>query len=159
MPIVYFGYPGINEPEQPTSLAPQWGPADGEDLAQELQKIYDIEMNIRIGWFWGGGITLRLGDEMNGYLAEETVQSVADILPCLQEAIAHFFPTSTYARSLPGEVKDRATHRVFRGPGTGASATCPHCGALHVAPLMDELFAFVCSHCGKSVKVQPTKVQ
>lgn len=44
-------------------------PSDGEDLALELQKIYDSEINISIGWFWDGGITLRLGDEMNGFSA------------------------------------------------------------------------------------------
>jgi len=35
---------------------------------------------------------------MNGCLAEENVSSVAEILPWLQEAIAHFYPTSTYGR-------------------------------------------------------------
>ena len=29
----------------------------------ELQKIYDSEINIRIGWVWDGGIEVRLGDE------------------------------------------------------------------------------------------------
>jgi hypothetical protein len=42
------------------------------DLAAELQKIYDSEINLRIGWPWDGGIDVRLGDEMNGYLAEST---------------------------------------------------------------------------------------
>ena len=30
------------------------------DLAIELQKIYDREINIEIGWFWDGGIEVRL---------------------------------------------------------------------------------------------------
>jgi hypothetical protein len=67
------------------------------DLATELQRIYDSEINVEIGWFWDGGIDVRLGDKMNGYLAEENVRCVAEILPWLQEAIAHFYPTSTYA--------------------------------------------------------------
>ena len=62
------------------------------DLTVELQKIYDSEINVRIGWFWDGGIEVRLGDEVNGFLAEEYVQSVVEIIPCLQEAIAHFDP-------------------------------------------------------------------
>ena len=44
------------------------------DLAVELQKIYASEINVRMGWFWDGGIEIRLGDDVNGYLAEETVQ-------------------------------------------------------------------------------------
>jgi hypothetical protein len=41
------------------------------DLAAELQKIYDSEINLRISWLWDGGIDVRLGDGTNGYLAEE----------------------------------------------------------------------------------------
>jgi hypothetical protein len=40
---------------------------------------------------------VRLGDEMNGFMAEENVASIAEIVPWLQEAIAHFYPASTYA--------------------------------------------------------------
>ena len=80
----------------------------GVDLALELQKIYDSEINIRIGWLWDGGIEVRLGYEMNGFMAEETVASLAAIVPWLQEAIAHFYPTSTYAASLKPESRELA---------------------------------------------------
>ncbi len=53
------------------------------DLADELQRIYDSEINVRVGWFWDCGIEVRLGDEMNGFLAAETVQAVSDIIPWL----------------------------------------------------------------------------
>ena len=49
------------------------------DLAAELQKIYDSEINIEMSWLWDGGIDLRLGDPMNGFLAEENVPSMADM--------------------------------------------------------------------------------
>jgi hypothetical protein len=135
-------------------------PETTNDLAVELQKIYDSEINIRIGWFWDCGIEVRLGDEMNGYVAEETVASVADILPWLQEAIAHFYPASTYATSLSAETRERAATRLFQPPRVSASVTCPHCGAHNAAPAgFDEHFAFVCSHCCNSVNVDPPKVQ
>ena len=51
------------------------------DLAFELQKIYDSEINIRIGWLWDGGIDVYLGDGTNGYVAHENLQSAAGILP------------------------------------------------------------------------------
>jgi hypothetical protein len=51
------------------------------DLADELQRIYESEINAKISWFWDGGVTVRLGEKMNGFLAEDTVNSVADILP------------------------------------------------------------------------------
>ena len=40
--------------------------ADTTDLAVELQKIYDSEINVRISWLWDGGIDVMLGDEVNG---------------------------------------------------------------------------------------------
>ena len=75
------------------------------DLAIELQKIYDSEINIEIGCSWDGGIEARLVDKMSGYLAEETLTSTAEIIPWFQEAIAHFFPTSAYASTLDAEVR------------------------------------------------------
>jgi len=109
---------------------------------------------------WDGGITVRLGDKMNGYLAEETVNSVADVLPWLQESIAHFYPDSEYAQSLDPGVKARAAERVFLSPRTGAQVRCPHCGAPHANPGgFDELIAFNCVHCGNFVQVEAPKVQ
>jgi hypothetical protein len=90
------------------------------DLAAELQKIYDSKINIHIelSWLWDGGIDVRLGDRMNGYQAAENVRSVGEILPWLQEAIAHFYPDSIYAKGLASEVHERAARRVFLSPRT-----------------------------------------
>jgi hypothetical protein len=130
------------------------------DLAAELQRIYDSEINVRIGWFWDGGIEVRLGDDLNGYLAAETVASAAEILPWLQEAIAHFYPASTYAGSLALEIRERGAARLFAPPVAGAQVRCPHYGAPHAAPHgMEELIQFVCAHCGNSVEVAPQKIQ
>ena len=138
---------------------PKLGMANSaSDLALELQKIYDSEINVSISWFWDGGITLRLGDEMSGYVAEETVGAVAAIIPWFQEAIAHYYPTSKYTRSLDLQLLERAAKRLFRPPRIGARVQCPHCGAPH-ALLMDEVVAFVCAQCGNFVKVDPPKVQ
>jgi hypothetical protein len=56
---------------------------------------------------------------MNGYLAEDNVRSVDEIIPWIQEAIAHFYPESAYARSLSTEIRERASHQVFRQPSVG----------------------------------------
>lgn len=92
------------------------------------------EVNIEVGWLWDGGITVRLGYEMNGFLAEETVPTIADVLPWLQEAIAHFYPDSTYAKRLDEDLRERASQRLFLPPRVGAQGTCPHCGAPNAGP-------------------------
>jgi hypothetical protein len=130
------------------------------ELAAELQRIYDSEINIRISWLWDGGIDVWIGDDTNGYLAQETVPSADEILPWLQEAIARFYPDSTYAQSLPAAVRERAKSRLFQPPKSGAQVRCPHCGAPHAAPPgMTELFGFVCAHCGLTVRIESPKVQ
>ena len=65
-------------------------------LEQELQKIYDSEINLSISWMWDAGFDLKLGDEFGGFVEEGQVGSVADILPWLQEAIAKRYSTSQY---------------------------------------------------------------
>ena len=50
--------------------------------------------------------------------------------------------------------------QIFAPPRTGARVTCPHCGA--PSPnlgRMEEIIAFVCSHCGAGVEVEPPKIQ
>ena len=59
------------------------------ELVTELQRIYDSEINIEISWLWDGGIEVRLGDRMNGYLAEIACHPWPTAW--LQEAIAHFY--------------------------------------------------------------------
>jgi hypothetical protein len=86
------------------------------DLSNELQRIYDSEINVSVSWLWDGGIDVRLGDQMNGYVAEENVRTVAGIVEWLQEAIAYFYPESAYAMSLAVEIRERANRRSFAGP-------------------------------------------
>jgi hypothetical protein len=129
------------------------------DLAAELQAIYDSEINLEIGWLWDGGIGIRLGDHMSGFLAEETCGSVNEILPWLQEAIAHFYPDSTYAKGLAAELRERAKARLFAPVLTRSSVQCPDCGAPNAAPGMDELFIFYCARCGRSIETKQPQVQ
>jgi DNA-directed RNA polymerase subunit RPC12/RpoP len=75
-----------------------------------------------------------------------------------QEAIAHFYPTSTYATALDAGIRERAARRIFSPPRTGTRVICPHCGAPNAAPGMDEVFFFYCARCGNSVKVPEPKV-
>src|SRR5262249_38875133 len=100
-----------------------------------------------------------LGDEVNGYVAYEGVQSSVGIAPWLQSAIAHFYPESTYAKSLGEEFIEGAKTLLFQPPPIAAQVTCPHCGAPHAAPAgMTELISYVCQNCGAEVTVEPPKV-
>lgn len=68
-------------------------------LEEELQKMYDAEINIEISWLFDGGINLKLGDELNGYVKAGYCNKVAEIVPWFQAAIAECFPDSDYCRN------------------------------------------------------------
>ena len=62
-----------------------------------LQDLYHSEINFSVSTFWDEGFTVRLGDEMNGYVAETTVNRWGQVEPWLtHEAIKHF-PKSLFA--------------------------------------------------------------
>jgi hypothetical protein len=87
------------------------------------------------------------------------VPSMGEILPWLREAIAHFYPGSTYAKSLDPHIRENAARRLFRPPTSGAQVRCPHCGAPNAAPPgMEGLIAFTCLHCGQGVELPPPQV-
>lgn len=67
---------------------------------EELQKIYDSEINISISTFWDGSFDVKLGDHMNGYYAESNVDKAEEIVPWFQKQILIHFPDSYYAKHL-----------------------------------------------------------
>jgi hypothetical protein len=61
-------------------------------LETELQKMYDSEIHVDVGWLWDGGIDVSIGsDDVIG-----NVKTVAEVLPWLQAAIAKHYPDSRY---------------------------------------------------------------
>lgn len=66
----------------------------------ELQKIYDSEINISITTFWDAGYKLKLGDEANGYNAEGNVDTAEEIVPWFQKQIKLHYPKSKYVYEL-----------------------------------------------------------
>lgn len=71
-------------------------------MQEELQKIYDSEINISISWSWDGGIDLKLGHEMHGSKFDEegAVDKVEEIIPWLQKNIKKHCQGSTYVKNL-----------------------------------------------------------
>lgn len=62
-----------------------------------LQQLYDSEINFSITTFWDGGVTAKLGDEINGYVAEEIFEKVIDAEMWLLGQARIHFPESKFA--------------------------------------------------------------
>jgi hypothetical protein len=61
------------------------------------QRLYDSEINFSITTFWDGGFTVKIGDDMNGFAAEETVRTYAEALEWLDATARARYPRSRYA--------------------------------------------------------------
>ena len=88
-------------------------------IEQELQEIYDSEINVTITWLWDGGVDVRLGNDFTGYKAEGQVKTLADVVPWLQQAIAKHYPRSAYNLNRLKELGKDA--RIIEFPSNGSS--------------------------------------
>jgi hypothetical protein len=128
------------------------------DLASELQRIYDSEINAEITWFWDGGFTVRLGDKdelLPGRGRRELGGRHFTLAPGGHCSLLSRFGLRAIARA--GSEGARGEPRL-PPPRTGLQVRCPHCGSPNAnAGLFDELLAFTCNHCGCFVEVKAPK--
>lgn len=73
---------------------------------EELQKIQDSEINFTISCFFDGGFTYRIGDKMNGFLADGTMPTLESLLPYLVEDVLRLYPASKYTREFRERFKN-----------------------------------------------------
>jgi hypothetical protein len=75
-----------------------------------FQPLYDSEINFVVSCFWDNGFEVKLGDDLNGFVAETVVESWDEIEPWLtMQALLHY-PESDFARRI----------QLERGPPGGA---------------------------------------
>jgi hypothetical protein len=72
-----------------------------------LQQLYDSEINFEVSGFYDAGFDVRLGDALNGFLAEGKVKTWAEAEGWLRDqALAHF-PDSKFAQD---ELREAQAH-------------------------------------------------
>ncbi len=64
-----------------------------------MQRLYDSEINAVVYSFYDNGFRVYLGDEMNGYRADTTVQTWDEVERWLDRQARIHFPDSAYARN------------------------------------------------------------
>jgi len=64
-----------------------------------LTKIYESEINFSICTFWDGGYTVRLGDDINGFIDKSMCNDTfRDAVEELITMVLKNYPNSTYAK-------------------------------------------------------------
>ena len=63
-----------------------------------MQQLYESEINCMISSFFDGGFMWKLGDGVNGYIAEGVTESFGDAADELAEAARRHYPNSEFAK-------------------------------------------------------------
>jgi hypothetical protein len=63
-----------------------------------LQELYDSEINWSIECFWDGGFIAKLGDDLNGFDSEATLNSLREAIKWLVDEAIKRYPNSTFAK-------------------------------------------------------------
>jgi len=80
-----------------------------------LNMLYRSEINIHISTLWDGRYDVKLGDSMNGYQAEDNVETFLDCIEFLDREAQVHFPKSMFTRWSNGEsVEDIIADNVAR---------------------------------------------
>ena len=69
-----------------------------KNVAWVLQQMYDSEINFTISVFWDAGFDWKLGDELNGYVADGCAKTMEDCVVQLGRAAIEHFPDSVFAK-------------------------------------------------------------
>jgi hypothetical protein len=64
-----------------------------------FQRLYDSEINFEVSVFYDAGFDVRLGDALNGFLAQRKVGTWAEAEAWLHEQALVHYPDSEFAKS------------------------------------------------------------
>src|SRR3984957_21299492 len=67
------------------------------ELGTVIDALYGSEINCSIASFWDNGFTVKLGDEMNGFVAEKNCRTSSEAALFLDNAAHQHYSDSTYA--------------------------------------------------------------
>ena len=67
------------------------------DIEIVMKKLYESEINCSISTFWDNGWDVKLGDEMNGFVAEGNFRNLVEAADFLDRQARKHFPDSVYA--------------------------------------------------------------
>jgi hypothetical protein len=68
------------------------------ELGAIIDALYESEINCSVETFWDGGLTVKLGDDVNGFVAETECKTSFEAAQFLDRSAREHFPTSSYAQ-------------------------------------------------------------
>ncbi len=65
---------------------------ENEEFSKILKEIYSREVNFSLTTFWDNGYEAKLGDEMNGFVAEDNFDTLEEAIEFLRDQLDIHFP-------------------------------------------------------------------
>jgi hypothetical protein len=72
------------------------------DNVSIFQRLYDSEINFEVSCFWDGEFDVRLGDAINGFVAQDKVPTWEEVAPWLRAQALFHYPHSGFAKGELG---------------------------------------------------------
>jgi hypothetical protein len=69
-------------------------------LSTILQELYDSEINVNISTFWDNGWDVKLGDNLNGFAAQNNFRNIDEVADWLVKAAIDAYPESAFAKKF-----------------------------------------------------------
>lgn len=67
-----------------------------------FEALYKSEINLHISWFWDAGFDVKIGDEMNGFLATFSSYDLFEIEKWIEQKAKELFPDSKFSKTYNG---------------------------------------------------------
>lgn len=72
-----------------------------------FEALYKSEINLHISWFWDAGFDVKIGDEMNGYLASFSSYDLFEIEKWIEQKAKELFPDSKFSKTYKKEINEK----------------------------------------------------
>lgn len=65
-------------------------------IQKVMERLYASEINCSVSSFWDGGWTVKLGDEMNGFITSGDFDTLEEVAVFLDKEARRLWPSSKY---------------------------------------------------------------
>jgi hypothetical protein len=79
-----------------------------------IKQLYESGINLQFGWFWDAGFNVKIGDDMNGFVAEFSDYDIDKVLKWIEENVKKHFPGSGFDKTYKGETFESVTEPLMK---------------------------------------------
>jgi len=79
-----------------------------------FEQLYNSEINLQFGWFWDAGFDVKMGDEMNGFIAEFSDHDLQKCLEWIELKAKELYPDSKFTKTYNGASFESSVEPAIR---------------------------------------------